>query len=83
MHDFQPLAVNAASYMRWHSLPVENRNAVSADTGNTARSQHTALRRQVIVDQLLLINKETLSRSIAVLSEKDIFSSLSNLPYFF
>lgn len=62
---------------------MENRNAVSTDTGNAARLQHSALRRQVIVDQLLLINKETLTWSIAVLSEKDIFSSLSNLLYFF
>lgn len=68
--------------MCWRSLSIENRNAVSADTGNMAHSQHSALRRQVIVDQLLLINKETLTQSIAVLSEKDISSSLSNLPYF-
>lgn len=43
---------------------------------------NTALRRQVVVDQLLLINKETLTQNIALLSEKDIFSSLSKLPFF-
>lgn len=42
---------------------------------------NTALRRQVVVDQLLLINKETLTQNIALLSE-DIFSSLSKLPFF-